>query len=337
MNVLFVYRNDSAGYSIQRCFKTIEEYFSKVDVGINIISISLPCKRAYPHHLLIDIIYVIFHLFKRKYDIIHVTGGCPHVMFVKPICRLLGVKMVSTIHDLGFYNPNNTSLINKWHYYVGVKSLRFADNLIFISDATKEEANRLYSISNIPYKIIGDPVDPNITNRKRQFNIDNPVILHIGTHQRKNLEGTIKALKGLRYQLRIIGDLSESQLKCLKDNGTYFTQVANLTSAEIIDEYFNCDIVSFPTFYEGFGMPIIEAQATGRPVVTSNISPMKDVAGKQAVLVDPFDISSIRKGFEYAMDNYDTIVEFGLQNVKRYKVESIATEYLLLYKSLLSK
>ena len=70
----------------------------------------------------------------------------------------------------------------------------------------------------------------------------------------------------------------------------------DLSNQEILDEYMNCDIVSFPSLYEGFGMPIIEGQAVGRVVFTSDLEPMKEIAGDAALLVDPYSIESIRNG-----------------------------------------
>ena len=65
----------------------------------------------------------------------------------------------------------------------------------------------------------------------------------------------------------------------------------------MIQEYKDADLISFPSTFEGFGMPIIEGQAVGRPVITSNIEPMVSVAADAAILVDPFNIESIRECF----------------------------------------
>ena len=85
-------------------------------------------------------------------------------------------------------------------------------------------------------------------------------------------------------------------------------------------------------------MPIIEAQATGRIVLTSNIEPMSSIADNAAVLVNPYDIMSIRKGFEMIITDAEKrskIIELGLVNVKKYTVENIATQYLNAYQSLI--
>ena len=331
MRVLYVYRN--SGFSIERSFKPIENILKRL---IEIDSIHLPRKRAFPHDHLLDLLYLSYKLCIHKYDILQLTGGCPHAVFVKPLCKLLGIKIVSTVHDLGFYDPQSNALKNRWRYFIGIYSLRYSDFLVVISEATKKEVLTYLKFDERRLTIIPDPVDPSFTYTHHTFNKDCPVVLHIGTHWRKNIEGTAKALERKKYLLRIIGELSNEQLNCLKDCKTDYSQVSNLTNQEVLEEYKNCDVVSFPSFYEGFGMPIIEAQATGRPVLTSDIAPMNEVAGTGSVLVDPYSIESIVDGYEYIFTHYDEVVAAGLKNAKRFNSKVIADSYLSLYNSLIS-
>lgn len=86
-------------------------------------------------------------------------------------------------------------------------------------------------------------------------------------------------------------------------------------------------------------MPIIEAQAIGRPVVTSNLSPMCDIAKNSALLVDPYDVSSIRAGIERVITDSSfrsTLVQRGLENASRFSAPQITEQYLALYHNLLS-
>ena len=105
----------------------------------------------------------------------------------------------------------------------------------------------------------------------------------------------------------------------------------------MIQKYINADIVSFVSTYEGFGMPILEAQTVGRVVLTSNISPMIEVSGSGACLVNPFGVSDIKEGFKRLIsdDNYrNEIIRKGLVNSQKYKPEKIANEYVKLYLNL---
>jgi glycosyltransferase involved in cell wall biosynthesis len=98
-----------------------------------------------------------------------------------------------------------------------------------------------------------------------------------------------------------------------------------------------CDLLVFASTFEGFGLPIVEAQATGRPVVTSNIMSMPEVAGDAACLVDPFNVSSIREGVLKVINDSDyrnALVKAGFENVKRFQPEQIARQYAELYHEL---
>lgn len=102
--------------------------------------------------------------------------------------------------------------------------------------------------------------------------------------------------------------------------------------------YQSCDLVCFVSTYEGFGMPILEAQAVGRPVLTSDISPMREVAGEGAFKVDPFDVDSIRTGLERLIGDgglREDLIREGFRNVKGYSAESVAAQYAALYREVL--
>ena len=117
-----------------------------------------------------------------------------------------------------------------------------------------------------------------------------------------------------------------------------YSSAANLSVDEMVKEYINCDLCTFVSTYEGFGLPIVEAQATGRPVVTSNILSMPEVAGEAACLVDPFNVSSIRAGILKVINDSvyrDWLVQCGFENVKRFRPETIAKQYINVYRELL--
>jgi len=115
-----------------------------------------------------------------------------------------------------------------------------------------------------------------------------------------------------------------------------YTNVWNLTDEEMTREYQNADIICMPSLYEGFGAMVIEAQATGRPVITTDLEPMKSVSGGAAYLMkDPQDIDEMRNAFDkiihddaYRMD----LIRRGLENAQKYTLANCAREHIELYK-----
>jgi glycosyltransferase involved in cell wall biosynthesis len=147
----------------------------------------------------------------------------------------------------------------------------------------------------------------------------------------------IEAIAHLNTTLVIVGGLSNSQNELLNRNNIDYEVHVGISKEALLREYERCDILSFVSTYEGFGMPIIESQAVGRPVLTSELEPMKSVAGNGALLVDPYSVDSIRRGFERLLEETEIrsrLIREGFENVKRFSIESVSKQYLNLYKKL---
>ena len=321
--ITYFHRNLKAGYSINKVTQTI------VSTIPNKREFYVPCVRIYG--VLRNIWYVYKH--RDKGGINHITGDIHYC-----ILALIGCKSVLTVHDLVAIDYNGKSWIyktfNKWFQFV--LPLKFATKVVCISEETKRRVLKYTKRTDI--EVIHNAVDPAIpTVLKNQSN--NPYrVLVVGTRANKNLERTILALKGVECELTIIGRLSNKQLVFLDDCGIKYVNRENLSDQEIIDEYVNCDIVSFISLYEGFGMPIIEANKVGRPVITSDIPVLREVAGDSALFVNPMDVNDIHKGFLRLFEDSDlreTCVKKGLENVKRFVCSHIREEWMELYSEIL--
>lgn len=326
MKILYVYRHSDLGYSIRKVFHPIEEEMKNY---ADVDSIYLPIPNYSLKGLWENIRYVQKHCKSKKYDIIHITGT-EHYL----IPFLYGNKVVVTVHDLGrFFKLKG---FQRWRYWImQVAVLKFANIITCISLKTFNDIIKNVSISKDRMIVIPNAVDNEFTFYHKEFNYIKPTLLHIGTRPNKNLERSIIAMKDLNCKLRIVGKVSDSMVELLKNNRIEYNVVYNLSNDEIIQEYREADIINFPSLSEGFGMPIIEGQATGRVVVTSNMSPMKEVAGNGAVLVDPLSIESIRDAYMKIINDKVLrlkIIEKGKVNATRYKVETIAEQYINLYK-----
>jgi glycosyltransferase involved in cell wall biosynthesis len=103
-------------------------------------------------------------------------------------------------------------------------------------------------------------------------------------------------------------------------------------------EYQKCDILSFISTLEGFGMPIVEANAIGRVVITGNITSMPEVAGDAAHLVDPFSIDDMKRGFIKIINDGEyrnQLIEKGYSNCKRFSIETVTKKYMELYSEMI--
>ena len=273
-----------------------------------------------------NISYLRKHLKKASYDVVLITGTENYLLpFIS------SAKKVVVVHDVKSFFNHVSGVRRKIKELMFIKVLGKADKIVSISEQTQKELSDYHFSSEVIY----DPVSPAFIYKEKKIDKVCPVILHIGTKVNKNLKNTILALKGLKCHLRIVGKLSEEYVKMLLENNIDYSSCANISDEELLEEYYKCDIVNFPSLYEGFGMPIIEGQATGRVVVTSNLSPMKDVAGGSAVLVNPNDIESIHQGYLEAIKHGECYINKGLDNVKRFSVLTITSQYFNILKSLL--
>jgi glycosyltransferase involved in cell wall biosynthesis len=156
----------------------------------------------------------------------------------------------------------------------------------------------------------------------------------VGTKSNKNLEGIIAAVEGLNCQLLIVGRLSKAQLALLQKSEITYENLTGATDQQIIDAYRSCDVLCFPSFFEGFGMPIIEAQATGRPVITSNYGAMKEVAGEGALLVDPYSSQDIKNALLKVIEDHSSrndLIQKGLKNAGTHQPVMLCRHYADIY------
>ncbi len=324
MVVTFFLRAPRSGaFSIESLFNNVKQGLPSSLVHRNAY---LPTAGTKPWQLFANIRYA-----QRNQSIVnHITGDVHYIAFGLPTKRT-----ILTIHDLRVLQLGNSmkqKLLKLLWFTLPVRKVRY---VTVISEATKKDLLRQVKIAADRVVVIPNCVSPAFTYQPKTFNSEKPRILHIGTKENKNLERLIKALEGLNCQLRVVGKLTSNQQILLFEHNIDFYNVWDLPFEMVLEEYRNADILSFVSLYEGFGMPVIEAQAVGRPVLSSNVSSIPEVAGEGACLVNPESTKEIRAGLLKIIEDEayrNDLIKKGRENVKRFQIEEIAAQYLQLYK-----
>lgn len=324
MKIKLIYRKKKPEFnSIENVFDTLLPYLNIDKVELPFFSKGFSARKKN-----IDFVKSI------KANILHITGNDHYV-----ILGLKKRKTVLTIHDIEVLKRASgikRLILKKLWFDLPIK---YATVVTTISQFSKNEILSLANY-NTPIKVIYNPISLPIEYKPKKFNEKHPHILHIGTKHNKNLTRLIIALKDINCHLNIIGNPNQEQINLLKNNAISYSIKSNLSDEQMIAEYESCDIVSFVSTYEGFGLPIVEAQACGRPVLTSNIASMPEVAGEGAYFVNPFDSGDIKKAIQeliHTPDLREKLVTKGLENTKRFDSKIIATQYTDLYKQILNE
>lgn len=246
---------------------------------------------------------------------------------------------ILTVHDLdNFENLKRFSRFIIFTLCVYLPSIKIK-HYHCISNYTKTRLLKYIPWRKKNVKVIHNPINPLFchTNSPKDYSKGPIHILHIGTGVRKHLETVIEAIKisdNNRIILDIVGVLSESQLKLLKEKNIKYANYLDISVKELISLYRGSHIVTFPSSAEGFGMIIIEANAIGIPIIAGNIPVLHEVGADSVLFVDPLDVEGMAKAISEIINDSklrDLLRLKGLENVNRFQIERIAKQYQELY------
>ncbi len=298
--------------------------------------------------------FMALKLRSRSLDIIHNPSQVPTFFKLKQ-------KYVITVHDLTpFLTPSESKIGRPLVYkLLFSKTIKSADKIITDSNSTKRDLMSYFSVPEKKIKVIllaadkkFKPLDDEELTRVRQrHNLNFPFILYVGTlESRKNIPALIKAFykfkkMGLPYKLVIGGkkgwkykDIFETIDKLNLQKDVLFT--GYVLGEDLPALYNAADLLVYPSIYEGFGLPPLEAMACGTPVITSNTSSLPEVVGDAGIMVDPYDVEGLADAIHEVLTNdglREDMIKKGLERAKMFSWERCARETIKVYEEIYNK
>ena len=271
-----------------------------------------------------------FELLTGPVDLIHASD------WSQPSAK---APIVTTVHDLVFVKYPSTVEPSILRAQTKRLNKIVASQTQIIADSMSTK-NDLMEIYHLPSSRI-DVVYPGIDNRyapqktkeidrvKRLYDLPDQYILSVGTQEpRKNLARLVEAVSSLDIPLVIVGKHGwGSQTKTL----------GYVPDSDLPAIYASASVFAYPSLYEGFGFPVLEAMACQTPVVTSNISSLPELVGKAGILIDPTDVTSISTGIKQALASRSKLIELGLKQSQKFTWDNTAKQTLEVYEKIIHR
>ena len=284
---------------------------------------------------------------ERKYnpDIIHETYYSDSKILKSQCSRVLTVyDMIHERFSSSFPSFDNTATLKK-------KAISRADHIIAISENTKKDLIEMYNIDEKKITAIHLSWSETITTNNIKNNkpiIDRPYILYVGSREGyKNFNLLVKSLslsQKLKKSINLISfggpSFSNEELKIFKDLSFSNNQIIHMRGDDklLSNLYQNATAFIFPSLYEGFGIPPLEAMANKCPVISSNTSSMPEVIGDAAEYFNPNSIENLIYAIEkvvFSDIRKKELTQLGLDRIKRFSWEKCSNQTLSIYKTLL--
>lgn len=268
-----------------------------------------------------------------------------------------GVKTLVTIHDLIFIRyPHYYQRIDRKIYDRKFRhACRVADHIHSISEQTKIDLITFFEVPEDKITVIYQSVNPVFFDRanktirqelRKKYQIPKKFILSVGTVEpRKNLLGLLEGMVASKVYvpLVVVGKITDYHHKVQKFieadlNRLQVYFLSRINDEELAVIYQMADVMIYPSHFEGFGLPVAEAQASGCPVITSNTSSLPEAGGEAAIYINPENSEEIGKALKTLLSDLPLrkkLIAEGVNNAKRFAPDHFAIQIKQLYNNLL--
>jgi glycosyltransferase involved in cell wall biosynthesis len=283
--------------------------------------------------------YALFLPPQISADILHAPTPVTPV-WKKPKC-----KLIITIHDL---TPLIFPQYHSWRRRIFFRfllryTIRIADAIIVDSQSTKKDVSTFLSIpeNKINVVYLASDMKPQDDQLPPKYGINGDYFLYVGTVEpRKNLLRLIEAFNQLdrKMKLVIVGVSGWDNKAIYENKNPNLIFTGYVPEKDLPRFYCNAKLLVYPSFYEGFGIPILEAMNCGCPVITSNISSMPEIAGDAALLIDPYNVEEIKRAMQRLSSDAKLrkkLIENGYQQASKFSWEKTADETIKVYEKVL--
>ncbi len=261
--------------------------------------------------------------------------------FIMPFLTRKKTKYITVIHDLAHLRENEMTKYSRFIFDLSTNiTIKKADTIVTVSETIKNELIQTFNIDKNRIKVVYNSIGEHFLNSKNnpeileKYNIiQQKYILSVATlNRRKNIPELIKAFESItdKYpdiKLVLVGGMGNEKRELLtKHPNVIFT--GYIPDENLPSLYKNALLYVFPSLYEGFGIPLIEAQYSNCPVLCSDIPVFQEVAGNGAEFCTP-DSNGIAAKLEYLINNEQRrleLISLGQENVKRFSIEKIARQ-----------
>ncbi len=289
--------------------------------------------------------YRLLRVVQRQHDVVHLSNQhfARHALFLRN-------PFVVTVHDLVrcCFGVVQETVMEKLLIKLDIRYIKRASHIIAVSQNTREDLIKYLKIPIDRITVIYPGVDHSIFRPYDTKVLDEPYILYVGSERpRKNLGRLFEAFAELKTEfpgLKLVKAGDPGRYKRFREDamrkldGLGITRdvifVDYASELELAYYYSSAALLAYPSLYEGFGLPPLEAMACGCPVVTTNTSSLPEVVGEAGIMVNPYDTDSLAQAMRQVLTRSelrDDMVRKGLEQAKRFSWEKTARQTMEVY------